>query len=255
MIDATGRFAPLVTPFTDDQSTISEVRLSRMMRKLAANGVEGFVIASNAGEFACITVLERKHLLELGMRENVNGLPVLVNVSTLSSNVALDLAQHAKRHGARGILAIPPYYGNYSQQEIAIHFRFIANHSGLPLLRFVLDNMYGMIDEDLLKDHAGIRYAAPIETEDLIWSNPNLDEFKFGDLLCSPMENLRLFGEVEPDQKPAFVQAFRTYGTTRVMKALGILLDFELGPPRCPVQPMPHEVAADLSKRFSKVEV
>jgi len=252
MIEATGRLVPLVTPFTDDQSTVSEVRLARAMMRLRNSGVEGYVVCSDAGEFTTLSISERKHVLELVMRENQTGLPVLVNVSAISSNIALDLAQHAKRHGARGIIAIPPYYGQFTQAEIAVHFRFIANHGGLPLLRFVLENQYGMIDHELLKDHTGIRTVDPA-FEDAIWENPSLDEFSFGEITCTPMGLLAMFGEVIAEEKESFKNAFQTYGTARVIKALGDLMDFEQGPPRTPVQPIPHELAVMLASKFSKI--
>ena len=64
MLELAGRFVPLVTPFTDDGSTLSEVRLARLVRFYLDRSVEGLALATETGEFGTLSQDERKQLLE-----------------------------------------------------------------------------------------------------------------------------------------------------------------------------------------------
>src|SRR5690348_16428840 len=98
MVNLAGTFVPLVTPFTDDGATLSEVRIARLVRHFAGQGVAGFVVCTDTGEFTTLSFAERKSMLETTLRESQGALPVLTNVSTLSTSASLDLTQHAARH-------------------------------------------------------------------------------------------------------------------------------------------------------------
>ena len=111
-----GLFAPVVTPFTDDGSTVSDVRLSRQVRYLIDRGIAGFVTTSDTGEFLATSFAERKEVLEIVIRE-AHGRPVLAHVSTMSTSSSLDLAQHAARHGARAAVLMPPYFGQFAAKS------------------------------------------------------------------------------------------------------------------------------------------
>src|SRR5689334_12427820 len=96
-----GSFAPLVTPFTDEGSSISEIRIARLIRALREKGVEGFALATETGEFSSLTLAERKNLVEIAMRETQQSMPLIVHVTASATSSVLDLAQHAERHGAK----------------------------------------------------------------------------------------------------------------------------------------------------------
>ena len=55
VVDLPKLLVPLVTPFTDDASSVSEVRLARLVKHLGGQGVEGFVINSDVGEFTAMS--------------------------------------------------------------------------------------------------------------------------------------------------------------------------------------------------------
>jgi len=122
---------PLVTPFTDDTTTISEVRLARSVQWHINQGAAGFVVGSEAGEFASISLSERKQLLEWVIRDS-GALPVYVNVTAMTTASAVDLCQHAARHGARGGVVAPPFVGTFSEAELGGHLTAIRRHGNLP---------------------------------------------------------------------------------------------------------------------------
>lgn len=131
MLALTGRLISLVTPFTDDGSAISEVRLVRLLRHLS--DAPGFAVATEAGEFTSLAISERKQLAEWTLRES-GGKPVVVHATCLGTAQTLDLCQHASRHGARAAAVMPPYFGTYSDEELISHLRQIGRYAGLPIL-------------------------------------------------------------------------------------------------------------------------
>src|SRR5579862_6608735 len=133
MLGLSGLFAPIVTPFTDDGGAISEVRLARLIRHLAENGVVGFVVCSETGEFTTVTSGERKQMLEFLARE-ARGIPILAHCTRLGTSQCMDLCQHAARHGARAAVVMPPYFGQFNDDEIEQHLRRIVQHANLPII-------------------------------------------------------------------------------------------------------------------------
>lgn len=226
MFGLAGRFVPIVTPFTDDGATLGEVRLARLLRFYVRGGAQGFVLATDTGEFTTLTLSERKQLVEMTVRETQSALPVLVNVSSTSTSFSLDLAQHAGRHGARAVVLMPPYFGRLTQTEHMEHIRVIANHSSLPIIvcdpeselrEEALEGIGHLPNVHLAGPHGGSR-------------NTHTDWFQCQQMAVDPMAAV-------PDSCAADFA-----GRNRAAVAKTLLLDHEVevGPPRMPVQPVPY---------------
>lgn len=245
MIGLTGLFAPLATPLTDDADTISEIRVARLVRHLTTAGVDGFVVCSDTGEFTTVNTGERKQMLELVLRES-RGMPVLAHCTRLGTAQALDLCQHAGRHGARAAIVMPPYFGTYDDDEIAQHLKRIVNHAGLPVI--VVDPTHLLRTEmrEELKTISNLYFAESLESnffsrfviED---SGMASDEFALEEAVVSPLIQIDPWGcrREDADLKP-IAAIVRQFGRARVAKAALAARDIEVGPPRAPVQPLPH---------------
>lgn len=59
---------PLVAAFTDDTSSLSEVRVSRLVRFHIERGAKGFVVNGETGDCFLLSSSERKQLLEWVVR-------------------------------------------------------------------------------------------------------------------------------------------------------------------------------------------
>ena len=139
-MELNGVLAPLPTPFTDDGSSISEIRLLRLLRKLQELGVSGYVACCEVGEFVALGRSERKSLVEILLRDPASLIQVVVNVSTLSTPASLDLAQHAAAEHficdrSRFILALGDDHAFASSQAIRFH------HYGSRKMRKRLANL------------------------------------------------------------------------------------------------------------------
>lgn len=221
MLELAGRLVPLVSPFTDDGATMSEVRLSRLVRFYMGRQAEGFVLGTDIGEFTTMSFSERKQLVEW-VQLACQGVPLVVNVSTLSTSSSLDMAQHAARHGARAVTLMPPYYGILSQQEMVEHIRVVGAYSKLPLL--VVDTLQ-VLQEDA---RTTISHFPNVHLTWNVTDSPFVatDWFRCYDLVVEPMSAV-------PDSTRS---DFLLRNRAAVAKTLLMDCDLEVGPPRMPVQ-------------------
>lgn len=247
MSELSGQFVSLLAPMTDDMSTVSEVRLARLVRRLMQEGATGFLIGGDGAEFATLTVSERKAMVEIVMRESSNSLPVLVNATAISSMTALDLAQHAGRHGARGIVLMPPYYGRYTIPEVHQHVKSISHFSHLPMIAIDLPGVQGNDMWDEFSHNPSIQIGQTPGV-DAVNPYPTTDDFEIGPVRVSPLglvDSAFLRGEPNPNRE-AMLDLMRTHGVARFAKALLDARDQPMGPPRVPQQPLDRKLIAAL---------
>jgi dihydrodipicolinate synthase/N-acetylneuraminate lyase len=248
MLELHGLFAPVPSCFTDDGSSLSEARHARLIQRLSDHGVDGFVVATEAGEFTTLSHVERKALVEWTVRE-ARGKAVIVHVSALSTSVALDLAQHAARHGARAAILTPPYYGEFSLDEVAGFFRMVAQYGGLPVV--AVDPF-----EDFATGLWPLLNGAPSLFRGLSLAEAGFpalavsgvaqpDEFALRGAICTPLALLapeaarNALNGAAP--APAGLRDFlRSCSTVRAVKAAFAYRGLELGALRGPASPLPQ---------------
>jgi dihydrodipicolinate synthase/N-acetylneuraminate lyase len=250
MVELPRVLVPVVTPFTDDATTLSEIRMARLLRWYLDAGVGGFVTSTDAGEFMTTSFDERKKTLEFCIREAQGRAVVLAHVSTLSTAASLDLAQHAARHGARAVVLMPPYYGALSDDEIFHHVHMVAQHGGLDVL--VVDPQ-ARLASPLVASLRGIPHvtissplAAGLRSTPTQWPS----EFAIGSATCLPL------AAILPEAAEEIVRSgtlpngwqtvFSAQGPTRVLKTALAMLDREVGPLRTPYSRVPDDIRRNL---------
>lgn len=236
MSTLSGPFAPVVTPFTDDSSGISEVRLARLVRRLVDSGARGFFVGTEAGEFTCLSFSERKSALEIVVRECHGALPVVAHISTLSTASSLDLAQHAQRHGARAALVMPPYYGQYTDLEIEWHFRTIHQYADIPLI--VIDPLK-RISGAIAKNLQGMDRLTLIE-------RPSRTDMIQGDGFDVKASHA-FPADLGKDDAAKFDELAMYHGSAKVLKAALEEINLDCGPVRKPLQFLDREFAAEVT--------
>lgn len=226
--------APLPSAFTDDGSQVSEIRMARLMRWLREQGVSGWVVTSEVGEFTTIGISERKQLLEVVVREAGSGLNVYVNVSVASTSASLDLAQHAARHGAKAVLLMPPVYGDFTRSEIRDFYHTIARHVRLPII--AVDPQERMDAEALheLLELPGLHVVDK--------SGSSSANFVFEDAVCHPLHALG----ISWNANPALAEFAARVGAAKFVKCVLEEIDKEVGPLRGPLQSLVSEERAEL---------
>ena len=160
----TGVIPAMVTPF-DENEALDEARLAAIVEHLVGRGVDGLYLTGSTGEGFMMTPEERKRVVEISCKIVAGRIPVMVHVGAISTKVSIDLAQHAESCGADAISSVPPFYWNFSPDQVFNYYRDITASTGLPMVVYNVPLIQGM-GFDLIKRLAtiegvkGIKYTA-----------------------------------------------------------------------------------------------
>jgi 4-hydroxy-tetrahydrodipicolinate synthase len=141
----------MVTPFTAD-GALDTTGAQTLATHLVAQGCDGLVISGTTGESPTTSDEEKDALLRAVVEAVGDRVHVVAGVGTYDTAHSIELAKHAEKAGAAGLLVVTPYYSKPPQTGLLRHFTAIAEASGLP---------------SMLYDIPG-RTGTPIATETLI---------------------------------------------------------------------------------------
>lgn len=113
---AEGVYAALATPRRKDSIEPDTAALLDYLDAIVRAGVDGLALFGSTGEFIHFDVNDRIRTLGLAIRRS--RVPVLVNISHSTLDGATALAETAIDAGAAGLLAMPPYFYQYSDNEV-----------------------------------------------------------------------------------------------------------------------------------------
>lgn len=138
-----GIIPALITPYGTD-GKILESSLGALIRKTIGEGVHGFYVGGSTAEAFLLSDAERKSLIDI-VTSHVNGSSfVISHVGSISTDTACDLARHAERAGADAVSAIPPFYYNFSAEEIMTYYLEIADSTDLPVILYNFPGFSGV---------------------------------------------------------------------------------------------------------------
>src|SRR5258706_11091245 len=124
-----------VTPLKDDFS-LDLPTFERLLDFHVRTGATAISWPHHKGESLNLTIPERKRFAEAAVRV-VNGrIPVTIHVSALAVEDTMELARHAQKIGADGILAITPYFWTPSLPAIEAYFVRLCSAIELPVLSY-----------------------------------------------------------------------------------------------------------------------
>jgi 4-hydroxy-tetrahydrodipicolinate synthase len=127
-----GVYVALITPFTREDTVDSEA-LRAHVDWLIRKGVDGLVAAGTCAEYASLTWEERERVVQTVLEQAGGRVPVLVGVAAPTTAQALYWALHARDHGAKGIMALPPIQYRASWPEVLAYYRAL-DEVGLPIV-------------------------------------------------------------------------------------------------------------------------
>ncbi len=244
----TSVIVPLVTPFTDDTSALSEIRFARLVAFHRELGAGGFIVGTEAGEVFSLSLSERKQILEWAIRES-HGLTLFVNVTAMTTSATIDLAQHAERHGAKGaVFAVPPH-AVLDDQEIQGYVTAVRRHANLPCAflgpKVVAEDSLALFDVKTL-EQVGMGSLA-------FFRSHVAEEFATANEMVSPLgifgaDWARKISAAWPQHEEPVRQLLQLARTHRVGKALLQMRSLDVGPPRGPVQELHGKQLETLEK-------
>jgi 4-hydroxy-tetrahydrodipicolinate synthase len=138
-----GILAAVSTPFAAD-GAVDEARLRGHVDFLIDNGLHGLVPGGSTGEFAALTVDERKRVNEVVIEQAAGRVPVAPQTGSTSTAEAVDLSKHAAAAGADAVLVVQPYYEAPTRREVIEYFATVGEAAGIPVIAYNLPGVTGM---------------------------------------------------------------------------------------------------------------
>ena len=139
-----GVIPALVTPFTDDGKQVDEKRLRALVRYVLEKGATGVVPCGTTGEFQNLTVEERKLVSKIVIEEVKGRVPVIVGTGCSSTDLTVEMTEHAKDAGADAALIVTPYYHKPALRGIYEHYRIVAETVDLPIMLYNIPQVTGV---------------------------------------------------------------------------------------------------------------
>ncbi len=146
----------IITPF-DERERINEESFVALMRHLAENGSDGFVVAGTTGEASTQTEREHLGLIELAISERPAGKSIIAGTGTNDTAQAVHLTERATELGADAVLSVTPYYNRPSRLGLTRHYEAVAGATDKPVLLYNIPARTGTnMDPELLTELAQI---------------------------------------------------------------------------------------------------
>jgi 4-hydroxy-tetrahydrodipicolinate synthase len=127
-----GSFTALVTPFQN--GSVDEKAFRALVAWQIEEGTNGLVPVGTTGESPTLSHDEHKQVVEWCISEARGRAPVIAGAGSNSTREAIDLAQHAEKAGADGVLVVTPYYNKPTQEGLYQHFKAIDDAIGIPII-------------------------------------------------------------------------------------------------------------------------
>ena len=124
-----------ITPM--NETGVDEAAFGRLVRRLAAAGVDSIGALGSTGCYPYLTRAERARAAQLAV-EYADGVPVMVGIGALRTRDVLELAEDAQKAGASAVLLAPVSYHSLQPEEVYGLYENVTRNLSIPLC--VYDN-------------------------------------------------------------------------------------------------------------------
>lgn len=162
-----------LTPMNED--AIDEAAFARLLERLALARVDSICVLGSTGNYAYLSMAERKRLAELAF-DHVSGVPMMVGIGALRTRDVLALAEHAQKAGAGAVLLAPVSYQKLTDEEVFGLYEAVTRSLSVPLC---------------------------------VYDNPGTTHFTFSDELHGRIAQLPQVGSIKIPGVPAEAEAAR----------------------------------------------
>ncbi|HEV8511996.1 MAG TPA: dihydrodipicolinate synthase family protein [Cyclobacteriaceae bacterium] len=128
-----GVFPALTTKFTKDDKLDFPLFEKNLTAQLEA-GVDGIILGGTLGEASVLTNDEKFTLVKFAVEKTAGKVPVVMNIAEGSTHDAVKLADEAKKHGATGLMMLPPMRYKSDHRETVTYFKTVAASTDLPIM-------------------------------------------------------------------------------------------------------------------------
>lgn len=158
-----GIITAMVTPFDENQK-INEAAARQLVDKLIGQGVHGLFILGTNGEFHVLSDDEKVAFAKIVIDQAAHRVPVYVGAGACGTQETIKLAQRMEAVGADALSVISPYFIAPTQQELADHYRSVAEAVNIPIIMYNIPKNTGInIEPETVKSLIGVRNIAGIK--------------------------------------------------------------------------------------------
>ena len=158
-----GIITAMVTPFDENQK-INETAARQLVDKLISQGVHGLFILGTNGEFHVLSDDEKVEFAKIVINQAAHGVPVYVGAGACGTQETIRLAQRMEAVGADALSVISPYFIAPTQQELADHYRKVAEAVNIPIIMYNIPKNTGInIEPETVKSLIGVKNIAGIK--------------------------------------------------------------------------------------------
>jgi 4-hydroxy-tetrahydrodipicolinate synthase len=132
MLPFQGSITALITPFK--QGKIDGEALQKFIEWQIDQGTHGLVPVGTTGESPTLSHEEHKRVVELCIEAAARRVPVIAGAGSNCTAEAVELARHAAKAGADGVLVVTPYYNKPTQEGLYLHFKAVNDCADIPVI-------------------------------------------------------------------------------------------------------------------------
>lgn len=132
---AYGIMPPMITCWKADGS-FDEKASVRHLNWLIEEGITSASVVGSTGENISMTPEETMYITDCLVEAVDHRIPVYPAAGFYSTQTTIEVAQHAEKVGADGVLVIPPYYMNPHKRAVLDHFRELRKNIGIDIMLY-----------------------------------------------------------------------------------------------------------------------
>lgn len=130
-----GIIPPVATPMQANED-LDLSRLKWFIDHLIAQGVHGIFVLGTNSEFYALDEREKQEVIATTVAHVRGRVPVFAGTGAETTREAVRLTRMAEKEGVQGVSVITPYFVSPNQQEIADHYRRIAESTSVPVILY-----------------------------------------------------------------------------------------------------------------------
>ena len=117
---------PAVMTCFNENGDFDEKRQRALIDYFLQNKVNGLYLTGSSGEAFLMESKEREKVVEVVIDAVSGRIPIIVHVGDVGTRKSIKLAQHAYKVGADAISSVPPFYFNFSNEEIFSYYKDLS---------------------------------------------------------------------------------------------------------------------------------
>ncbi|MGC8773238.1 MAG: dihydrodipicolinate synthase family protein [Conexivisphaera sp.] len=134
-----GIITPTVTPLRDGE--LDGEGIAELLEFLRRSGVVAAFPAGSLGMFHLLSLSEHKRLISEFASRLPSGMALLPGVHRGNLEDTVEVARHARDVGAAAVVAVPPFYYELGQEEIADYYLELAGAADVPVIIYNIPQM------------------------------------------------------------------------------------------------------------------